>query len=390
MRLEIGLLGSVVVWLAACGAGPTSVADASVAPDAGVEVLPPFDAGLCAQLRAMVSAEVLANHTPGIAFSVRASDGALCEGAAGLTDRDAGTAMSTSTRFRIGSVTKTFIAAVVLQLVDERVISLTDPLSRWLPTFPRGSVTIEQLLNHSSGLVDYLFDPQLQATQRSAHTRDEILAIAARAQSAAVAPGTWSYSNTNYFLLGEIITAATGTSWAQQVRARLLERSDLRLTSTFIAGYEPVPGGVGRGYLDDMGWVDVSDATHPTVLGAAGCMVSTMSDLTQWWRALNGGKVFSAASLAAMRANTVPVAPGQTWGLGVEAQDGAPLGMLLGHGGGLGGYSTQMQFFTGPGLTLAVAMNASLQRGDPLERVDPVTSVHQGIRPRLWQALLGL
>lgn len=299
--------------------------------------------------------------------------------------------MSPDARFKVGSVTKTFVAAVVLQLVDEQVLSLSDPVSKWQPTFPVGAVTVEQLLNHTSGLVDYLFDSSLQATQARAHTDDELYGIAARVQSGATTPGTWAYSNTNYLLLGRIIGAATGNPWHVEVRRRLLNRPDLGLSSTFIAGFEPVPGGVAKGYQQVNGsWTEQTDNTHPTVLGAAGSMVSTMIDLGRWWRAVNRGQVFSNRSLVAMRTRVVPVVPGQTWGLGVQVQDGSPLGMLHGHGGGLGGYSTQMQFFEGPGHTLTVAQNISLAAGDPLEGIDPVTGVHKGIRPQLWQTLLGL
>jgi len=271
------------------------------------------------------------------------------------------------------------------------VLSLDDPISKWLPTFPIGAVTIEQLLTHTSGLVDYLFEPGLQAAQSREHTADELYDIAVRLQAGATARGSWAYSNTNFLLLGRIITAATGTPWHTEVRRRLLDRPELGLSSTFVAGFEPVPGGFVQGYQQVNGsWAVQTNTTHPTVMGAAGCMVSSMGDLSRWWRALNQGQVFSASSLVAMRTKRVPVAPGQTWGLSVQMQDGAPLGTLYGHGGGLGGYSTQMQFFDGPGHTLTVAENISLSQGDPLEEVDPVSMVHRGIRPRLWQALLGL
>lgn len=359
-------------------------------PDAG-ESLPPFDAGLCAQLQSLVRAQVDAGKTVGIAFSVQWVDGARCSGAAGVSDLQTGATIAPDSPFKIGSVTKTFVAAVVLQLVDEHVLSLTDPVSKWLPTFPVGGVTIEQLLNHTSGLVDYLFDSSLQATQWQAHTDDQLYAIAVSAQSGATAPGTWAYSNTNALLLGRIIGVATGNPWYVEVRRRLLDRPDLGLSSTFVYGFEPTPGGLVKGYQQaDGGWVEQTNLIHPTVVGSAGCMVSTMVDLGRWWRAVNRGLVFSSASLTAMRTHQVAVVPGQTWGLGVQIQDGAPLGILYGHGGGLGGYSTQMQFFDGPGHTVTVAENISLAEGDPLEEVDPATKLHKGIRPRLWQTVLGL
>ena len=133
------------------------------------------------------------------------------------------------------------MAAVVLQLVDEQVLALSDPISKWLPTFPVPTVTVEQLLHHTSGLVDYLFDTTLQATQAQPHTADELYDIASRVQSGATAPGPWHYSNTNYLLLARIIGIATGSPWYLEVRRRILDRPDLRLSSTFIYGFEPMP-----------------------------------------------------------------------------------------------------------------------------------------------------
>ena len=395
---------SVACWLSAsalgCGtargpsaaeAVPDAAATGVAGADTGVEAGPPFDAALCAKLRGLAQTYVEAQHAPGVAFRVELKDGATCAGAAGLADLGASTKMTETARFRIGSITKTFVAAVALQLVDEKALALTDTVAKWLPTFPRGAVTIEQLLNHTSGLVDYLFDPSIQSTQARPHTPDELLAVAARVQSGATSPGVWKYSNTNYLLLGRILEAAGGTPWHVQVRKRLLDRPDLGLASTFVYGFEGGPGGFVRGYQRSGAvWEDVTELTHPTVMDAAGCMVSSMPDLGRWWRALNLGQVFSASSLDAMRQHSVALASGERWGLGVESQDGTPLGVLYGHGGGFGGYANQMQYFAGPNDTLTVAVNASIPNGDPLELVDPMTQVHHGIRPQLWQAILGL
>jgi D-alanyl-D-alanine carboxypeptidase len=385
-----------MVLAGAIACGDARVPAAPIATDAGdaradTAPAPPFDSALCEKLRALATAYVTDGHTPGVAFSVTAKDGAVCDGAAGQADLGVRLAMPPDGRFRVGSITKTFVAAVILQLVDEKALALSDPVARWLPTFPAGAVTLERLLDHTSGLADYLFDPSLQATQAQAHTRAELLAIAAQVQSGAATPGTWRYSNTNYLLLGAIIEAATGAPWTTQVRRRILDRPELGLTSTFVYGFEPVPGAGVHGYQDDgAGWTDRTDLTHPTVMDAAGCMVSSMPDLGRFWRALNGGALFSRASLDAMRKHQVPVSPGQFWGLGVESQDGGAVGTLYGHGGGFGGYASQMQYFDGPNVTLTVAVNASIPNGDPLELPDPSTHVHKGIRPQLWQAILGL
>jgi len=393
--------GLLAVSALACGVSGSASSD-PVAADGGVDSSPPiadaraadgppFDPALCDKLRGLAQAYVAARHTPGIAFRAQLKDGATCAGSAGIADLAGATPMTDDARFRVGSITKTFVATVVLQLVDEKVLTLADPLSKWLPTFPRGAVTIEQLLSHTSGLVDYLYDPSIQSTQDRPHTVDELVAVAARVQSGASAPGNFAYSNTNYLLLGRIIESASGTAWHAQVRRRILDRPDLRLGSTFVYGLEGTPVSLAKGYQDNgNGWVDVSNLTHPTVMDAAGCMVSSMADLGNFWRALNEARLFSTSSLDAMRSHSVVVAPGQSVGLGVESFDGAPLGTLFGHGGGFGGYSNQMQYFKGPDATLTVAVNVSLQVGDALELMDPQTNVHHGIRPQLWQALLGL
>ena len=389
-RRVVHLLLALLAQGCACGstntsANPSTDASADVAADAR----PPFDADLCGRLRELARAYVAANHAPGVVFRAELRNGAVCSGAAGLADLASATPMTEDARFRIGSVTKTFVAAVVLELVDETKVALADKVSRFLPTFPRPDVTVEQLLNHTSGLVDYLFDPTLQSTQDKAHGIDELLAVAANVQSGAKPPGSWAYSNTNYLLLGKIIDVASGSTWPQEVRRRILD--PMGLSATFVYGFEPVVGDFVKGYEDDgAGWSDMTGRTHPTVMNAAGCMISSMRDLGRFWRALNEGQILSPTMLDAMRTRSVPVVQGQRWGLGVESQDGGSLGTLYGHGGGFGGYSTQMQYFAGPDATLTVAVNASIANGDPLELVDPQTQVHKGIRPQLWRAILRL
>lgn len=124
------------------------------------------------------------------------------------------------------------------------------------------------------------------------------LAVAANVQSGAKPPGSWAYSNTNYLLLGKIIDVASGSTWPQEVRRRILD--PMGLSATFVYGFEPVVGDFVKGYEDDgAGWSDMTGRTHPTVMNAAGCMISSMRDLGRFWRALNEGQILSPTMLDA-------------------------------------------------------------------------------------------
>ncbi len=154
---------------------------------------------------------------------------------AGTADRTTGVAVRPGDRFRAGSVTKTFVATVVLQLVGEGRLSLDDSVEHWLPGVVSGNgndgsrITVRQLLQHTSGLFDYLSDfPEIssvdgfQAYRHTTWKQEQLVKIAMR-HKPNFSPGAKSeYSNTNYILTGMIIKKATGRSWQQEVTARFL------------------------------------------------------------------------------------------------------------------------------------------------------------------------
>ncbi|MEJ3750718.1 serine hydrolase domain-containing protein [Actinomycetes bacterium KLBMP 9797] len=252
-------------------------------------------------------------------------------------------------RFRVGSVTKSFLATVVLQLVAERRLALTDPVERWLPgVVPGGDrITLRHLLQHTSGIYNYtdrlpeLYPtvPDIVDARFRSWTPQEILALIA-GQPPLFAPGTsWSYSNTNYILLGLVVRRVTGRGWASEVRRRILD--PLRLRDTETPGTNPyIRGPHSHGYLPlerDGGLVPVDITVfNPSIAGPAGEMLSTAADLNRFYGALNSGQLVRPGLLAQMRTSY----PDANYGLGLETI-ALPGGVTLwGHTGGIFGYAT--------------------------------------------------
>ncbi len=232
--------------------------------------------------------------------------------------------------FRIGSVTKTFTATVVLQLVGEGVLALEDRVDRWLPgVLPvADAVTLRQLLNHTSGLYNYTEDlPDTAGIVRDRFVhwdRARSISIAAE-HPLAFEP---AYSNTNYIVLGLIIEAATGRSYESEVSTRILQ--PLSLDQTLIPGDDPIlPEPHAHGYLtlDDQ-LIDISDF-NASQAWAAGEFVSTASDLNRFYAALLTGKLLRPTELDALLADSL--------GIGHVT---LPNLDLYGHPGGIFGYRT--------------------------------------------------
>jgi D-alanyl-D-alanine carboxypeptidase len=234
-------------------------------------------------------------------------------------------------RFRVGSVTKTFTAAIVLQLVAEGRLRLSDTVERHLPgVVPAGTnITIRQLLNHRSGLANYTDDVSwLEQANNSASIRPIDILRYAASRPMAFRPGTeWGYSNTNYIALGLVIETITRSTYREQLEERLLE--PLGLESTELPTARRVQG------LDDPG-------QNPTVPWAAGAIVSNARDLARFFSELLSGRVLPEDSLSEMK-RTVTVEPGAVAdGLGIFSTE-LPCGRFWGHNGGILDYATLVQ-----------------------------------------------
>jgi D-alanyl-D-alanine carboxypeptidase len=295
--------------------------------------------------------QIVAAGAPGAAALVRGEHG-VQQAASGLADLRTRRPMRPGLNYRAGSVTKPLVATVVLQLVAEGRLSLSDTVEHWLPgILPYGDqVSIRQLLNHTSGVPEYLLVPLLELYEsRQGRFRSwaprELVALVAD-QPPLFPPGaTYSYSNTNYVLAGLIVEAATGRTLRQELTGRIIR--PLRLRDTFFPINHPdIPGRNARGYslpLSEQGPVldgPLLDFTvyNPSLAWAAGNLVSDLGDLARFFRALLGGRLLSPALLAEMT-TTVPIGQGAGYGLGLLVLD-TPCGRLIGHDGGIPGFIT--------------------------------------------------
>jgi len=259
--------------------------------------------------------------------------------------------------WRIGSVTKTFVSAVILGLVKDGKVSLTDPLSKWVDAVPKtDGVTVRMLLNHTSGIYNYTEDAAFFADRAKKWTPREIVDLATK-NDPYFAPGAdFHYSNTNYVLLGMIAEKASGKKIGPLVRERTLVPAGL--TRTWFDGEETVGGTLAKG-LSATG-KDVTFLGDISGPWAAGAMVAPAIDLARWASLLYGTTtIFDADQRAMLLADPVS---GGSYGLGVEilpAKVTVGGGQALGHSGAIDGFATQMFWFEGKKTAVASIVNRS-------------------------------
>ncbi|MFJ2266229.1 serine hydrolase domain-containing protein [Streptomyces sp. NPDC087849] len=251
------------------------------------------------------------------------------------TYRSTGPGIHRADRFRAGSITKTFVATVVLQLAGEGRLRLSDTVDRLLPGLIHGNgndgrrITLRALLGHTSGLYDYTADTSAHPVSATAAVR---LALAHRPTNA---PGRYSYSNTNYVVLGLIVRRVTGHGYATEIRHRII--TPLHLTGTSLPGARTtLPSPHGRGFTRDPADGSLRDVTvlDPRTAGAAGELISTLADLNRFYAALLGGRLLPPAQLAALL-NTG--ATHGVYGLGIYPQRLSCGITVWGHNGHIAG-----------------------------------------------------
>jgi D-alanyl-D-alanine carboxypeptidase len=256
--------------------------------------------------------------------------------------------MQAQDRVHIGSITKTFVATVVLQLAAEGRLSLNDSMQKWLPGVITGHgynparITIRQLLHMTSGIRDYLDDPAftnpnnpqpLEQTWQPQQLVDIALGLGRPEHG-------WVYSNTNYILLGMIIQKVTGQSPITEISGRILVPLGLRDTS-FPLTSKQIPAPYAHGYF---GPIDVTNLVNPSVAWTAGAMISTVGDVARFYEALLTGRLLPPAEQRELL-TTMPVDDTgelfpEHYGLGIYSVQ-LSCGTAWGHDGGWpGGFKT--------------------------------------------------
>ncbi|MQY10002.1 D-alanyl-D-alanine carboxypeptidase [Streptomyces sp. RB5] len=237
-------------------------------------------------------------------------------GTAGVADRDTKRPPRSADHFRVGSITKTFTATLVLQLEAEGRLSIDDTVETWLPGLVRGNghdgrrITVRQLLNHTSGVYNYLNDPALHQIGpvwlqhlHETWTPGELLAVAMSKPPAAAPGARFVYSNTNYLLAALIVERITGNSYEHELHRRII--APLRLRETSAPGTrELLPQPSGRAYSTaqiqaPLPGVDVTEF-DASPLRASGELISTADDLNRFYGALLAGRLLPRAQLREM------------------------------------------------------------------------------------------
>ncbi|WP_079249544.1 serine hydrolase [Streptomyces sp. IMTB 2501] len=349
------------------------VASAQIPPQAAPQTPPraPHQCGTHDALRRSVHHLVTHDRIAGAAVLVDDAVGdapcARWSVTDGVADLRTGRPMNTTDRLRIGSVTKTFTATVVLQLAAERRLSLDASVERYLPGLIRGSgydgrrITVRQILQHTSGLPDYLDAPAWEHPDRSRYRHFEPRELVAQALRLPHPKRSWHYATTNYVIAGLIVRAVTGHTPETEITHRVI--APLGLHDTYWPGDDPRLQGPHSHSYFTAGDGRRTDGTswNMTFGGTGGALVSTPADLNRFATALFGGRLLPAAQLAQMR-RTVAADPDRLWpgaryGLGLISSPLSCGGTWWGHAGTVPGGHRALVAVGPSGRSVAVALN---------------------------------
>jgi CubicO group peptidase (beta-lactamase class C family) len=244
---------------------------------------------------------------------------------------------SEQTIYQLGSITKQFTAAVILKLQEEKKLGVSDKLSKYFPGYPKGdSITIEQLLTHTSGIYNYTNDGNFMATQVTNPANREKMMALFKDKPLDFSPGTsWNYSNSGYSLLGYIIEEVTKISYEEAVRKYIFTPLHMIHSGFDFTHLKSDEKATGYFKLNDKDAV-TAPIVDSTVSFSAGAIYSTTGDLYLWHQALEKNSILSASQQE--KAYT-PVKNHYGYGWGIDSIEGK---RKVSHGGGIHGFVTNI------------------------------------------------
>lgn len=319
----------------------------------------PDRGALLARVDSIVQAEMARSNTPGMSVAVQQKGELLLARGYGMADVETSVPATAETVYRIGSITKQFTSASIMQLVEAGKLRLDDPITKYLPDYPTqgNTVTIHHLLTHISGIKSYTsLGPRFWSEISRLDVSDSALVATFKDQPFDFAPGAkYQYNNSAYYLLGVIIEKVTGLPYRKYINEKLLPPLGLRSTMYCEEGL--IIPHRAQGYEYRNGKLSNDDPISMNTPGAAGALCSTVLDLLEWRSALFGGRVVSNASLERM---TTPArlndgsATNYGYGLGIGKLEGH---RAVSHGGGINGFITQLAYYPDDDVTVAVLGN---------------------------------
>ncbi len=314
---------------------------------------------LAAALQARLDAELVSNDAVGYGAAVILPDGSRWEGVSGVST--IGVDLTTEYTFGIGSITKSFTAAVLTELEEEGTLSLDDPISMYLDSIPNINMdaTIRQCLNHTAGNYDYRANPDLftSGLTDSRKVWEPVELIETFVNAPNFAPGaSWSYSNTNYVLAGMVIKSVTGNEYYDEYKKRFFDPLDLLAANAapFQMKVNPLANlwfdVLGTGVID-INLLSISTDGLFSIGGAAGGIVATPAETAKWMRSLVKAEATSQVVIDEMLATTPPL----TYGLGIYEESFQGM-TRIGHGGNII-YASEAFHIPDLDITIAVCTN---------------------------------
>jgi D-alanyl-D-alanine carboxypeptidase len=329
-------------------AGVAPVVDVDLPPsrpsrvEAPPALKPTASASSSLQFQTALDAARIGAGTYGATFAVVRDGKVVWAGSSGV-ERDGLTRLTADSEMVIGSVTKTFVAATVLELVDEGTLSLDDSVRQFLPEVRQVSreITIRQLLDHTSGLADVFNDATRRGLEEHPERAWSTPQLLAALHAPWYQPGEgWAYANTNYYLLGMVVERVTGSTLEQELQRRFLDPLALRSTRTLTAD-------------------DPRSALAPawaTIFWGSGAMTSSAGDLARWGDALYDDDIPQYALLDGRTARAMFKVNREDYGLGVKRFELSPR-IGYGHTGLLNTYTTLLLHLPKDDITIAMLVN---------------------------------
>lgn len=255
------------------------------------------------------------------------------------------------TKYRIGSITKMFTATMIFQLIEGGKLSLTTTVDKYFPQLPNANkITISNMLNHRSGLHNFTDDPEYKTWETQPKTQDEMLTVISKSPVDFQPNEKFSYSNSNYVVLGYIIEKVSKQSYAKLLSNRIT--SKIGLSNTYVGAKTDTKKNESFSYRFLNAW-EQGPETELSIPGGAGSIVSTTADLTKFIESLFSLKLVSNSSLSQMKTMT----------------DGVGMGMFsipfyqksaYGHSGGIDGFASILAYFPEDSLAVAYCTNGQV------------------------------